>query len=156
MKDFHQLTAVTSLHSSTLIEECTAAEEQHSTPMNKEAASLFHKYNSMGKTMSDFIDKLVELFETTYNSSLPPLQITDNGKQINFNGIVLDHQILKELMEQFVQQDNIEKIIELYCLFDDRQCYTRNLVFENRFFTLIVLCWNPNQSRFAFITKLLY
>ncbi len=114
----------------------------------KEEDSLYHKHTTMSKAMSDFIDEVVKLFESAYEDAPPPIQ-TIELHHIPSQKALINPQALKQIMEHFVGHVAAETILQPYALFDSKQCYTRNLVFENRYFTLLVLCWSPGQARFA-------
>ncbi|EFC42323.1 cysteine dioxygenase, type I [Naegleria gruberi] len=51
---------------------------------------------------------------------------------------------VKQIFRKYLDKIDLSDL-EAYCLADTRATYTRNLIFKNPYFSLIVLAWNPQQ-----------
>jgi hypothetical protein len=62
---------------------------------------------------------------------------------------VVDEKQIMQLFEEFCcgeEAFHLEDLLQ-YCYFDSESSYTRNLVFENEHFSLLVLVWTPESAR---------
>lgn len=71
--------------------------------------------------------------------------IQDLNKEFSAAG---GHQnVDKEKITKIMSRDIDFNDLKAYVMMDPAKNYTRNLIYENKYYALILLCWNPHRER---------
>jgi len=112
--------------------------------------------------LDEFIERLEQEFKsakeqnTRMNESGAGMRNDNNNTGIGNEKACVDEENVKRLFEEFTTGKKNNKSFHLkdlmkYCYFDSETPYTRNLIYENEHFSLMLLVWNTNAKRYGII-----
>jgi cysteine dioxygenase len=107
--------------------------------------------------LDEFIERLEQEFKsakeqnTRMNESGAGMRNDNNNTGIGNEKACVDEENVKRLFEEFTTGKKNNKSFHLkdlmkYCYFDSETPYTRNLIYENEHFSLMLLVWNTNAK----------